>query len=158
MKRFKFVLNILFLALVFVSFAPVKASAATCKPEPGGGVKFLSLPTWYEYLDGEDSSGKCVPELSGCASNKTGTCDVQSGVDLSKIWLIALAVLDLLLRLGGFLSVGMVIFGGIKYVTSQGQSDATKGARQTIINAFVGMAIILTASVAVRFIASLLQK
>ena len=132
-----------------------------CEPKSN----FLGLPTWYAYLPGkiENINGKeqCTPQLK-CVqkegdANSTANCDSQSGIDVSKLWLIALAILELLLRLAGLIAVFMVIYGGIKYITSQGQPDATKGARQTIINAMIGIVIAVIAAVSVNFGAKLLQ-
>lgn len=116
---------------------------------------FLGIPTWYEYL-----SDVCGTTSTGCTANTeaANTCHSESGFDLAVIWLVALAVVDILLRLGGFISFGIVMYGGFKYVTSQGQPDGTKAARQTILNAFIGIAIIIVASISVRFVASVLQK
>lgn len=131
-------------------------AAGACTPN---GVSFLGLPTWYKYLPGDtDKDGHCVPKISGCTSSVTGTCNAQSGVELANIWLIGLAILELLLRIGGLVAVGIVTFGGFKYITSQGSPDATKSARNTIVNAFIGIVIILIATVSVNFAAKLLQK
>ncbi len=143
---------------------PMRASAASCDPSKTNGnpIKFLGLPTWYQYLPGEtDPVGKCVPQISGCtvtADVANNTCIQSSGVDASKIWLIALAVLQFLLRIGGFIAFVMIIFSGFKYITSQGNPDATKAARQTIINAFIGMVISIIAAASVSFGVRLLQK
>lgn len=133
-----------------------------------GSVTFLGLPTWYTYLKLDDRqitdnktgvvSTVCSPQLScDSGSGPSDTCNAQSGIDISKLWLIVLAILELLLRLGGLLTVAMVIFGGVKYITSQGQPDATKNARQTILNALIGMAITTIASISVNFIANIIK-
>jgi hypothetical protein len=162
MKKLLFIFSSFALLIIIPVMRSNKAYALTpC--QPATNVKFLGIPTWYEYLDGQrqtDSlSGKetCTPVIS--CDNKTdpSICNGQSGVDTSKIWLIGLAIIDILLRIGGFIAVGMVIFGGFKYIVSQGNPDATKNARKTIINAFAGIAITLVASVSVNFIAKLIK-
>jgi hypothetical protein len=126
---------------------------------PSSSSNFLKIPTWYQYLDGALDGGrvvdgtivdqKCVPQL-----HKVGN---DGGIDLISIWLIGLAVIEILLRLTGLITVGMVIFGGFKYITSQGNSDATKAARGTIVNAFIGMVITIIAVISVNFVAILLK-
>jgi hypothetical protein len=113
---------------------------------------FLGLPHWYEYLGGvADARGNCVPSLD---RNLDGTV----GDNLNGVWLIGLAVLEILLRIAGMVGVGAVIFGGFKYITSQGNPDATKSARNTIIHAMVGVFIAVMAAITVNFAAtSLLQ-
>ena len=52
-----------------------------------------------------------------------------------------------MLRLVAILTIGFVIFGGFKYMTSAGSPDAAAKGRKTITNALIGM-VIATASVA----------
>lgn len=70
--------------------------------------------------------------------------------------LIALAVIDILIRVAAMLAVVMVVYGGFTLVTSQGTPDKIAGARKTILNAVVGLVIALVASQFVKFIAGLL--
>ncbi len=149
-------------SLLAIILLPTTANAAngvvSCDPTVGDSDLFLGMPHWYEYL----KSGKqlklensdtilsvCTPQFT----EKDG-----GGMQLIDIWLIALAIIGMLLRIGGIAALFMVIFGGIKYITSQGNPDATKGARQTIINAFIGIVITIIAAASVNFGAHLLQK
>ncbi|MEI7683329.1 MAG: pilin [Candidatus Saccharibacteria bacterium] len=108
---------------------------------PGGA--FFGLPHWYEYLDGETDSltGKCIPKIT----------------NINDFWAIALAAVDILLRIGGMLAVAYVIYGGFRYITSQGESDRTSEAKNTILNAIIGLVIILIAIVAVNFIGATIK-
>ncbi|MGH7238043.1 MAG: hypothetical protein ACREGF_05915, partial [Candidatus Saccharimonadales bacterium] len=72
---------------------------------------------------------------------------------LGAVWLIALAVLEDLLRIAGFAAVIMVIVGGIRYTTSNGDPQNTQAAKGTIINALIGLTIAIIASASVAFIA-----
>jgi ABC-type Fe3+ transport system permease subunit len=98
---------------------------------------FLGFPTWYEYLNGNTVNGVCSPQISG----------------LTDIWLIVAAAIEILLRVAALAAVGFVIFGGVQFLTSQGEPDATNKARQTIINALIGLVIAVLAAVIVNFIA-----
>jgi len=104
-----------------------------------GGGSFLGFPTWYEYLNGttDSATGACSPAITG----------------LSDIWLIVAAVIEILLRVAALVAVGFVIFGGVEFLTSQGEPDKTNKARQTLINALVGLVIAVLAAVIVNFIA-----
>ena len=104
---------------------------------PGGD--FLGFPKWYKYLNGvnDPTSHLCSPQLSS----------------INDIYLIVAAIIEMLLRIGTLLAVGFVIYGGIQYITSQGEPDKTSKARSTIINALIGLAISLTAAAAVSFFA-----
>lgn len=106
---------------------------------------FFGIPPWYKYL-----------VLSGrmAVDSTTGLCEIvgdfkwQNGGDVA---LIALALVDILLRVAGLVAVGFVVYGGIQYVSSDGAPDKTKAAQETIINALVGLVIALIASAAVAF-------
>lgn len=103
--------------------------------------KFLGvLPTWYEYLPVHYNA-------------TTDQCDIEMGSGLSsQYWLIGLAAIDILVRLAGFVAVIFVIYGAIRFITSQGEPENTKAARETIIHALIGVVIVLIAVPALRFI------
>lgn len=95
------------------------------------------IPTWYKY----------VP------------LDAECGLDLdlvnrpSQFWLIGLGVVDILLRIAGLVAIGFIVYGGFLFITSQGESEGLKRAKNTIINALIGLTIAITASGLVSFIA-----
>ena len=105
---------------------------------------FLGFPTWYHYLPGvvDATTGKCAPQLGS----------------LSDIWLILAAVIEILLRVAALAAVVMVIYGGVKYITSQGEPEATANARGTIINALIGLLLAVMAAAFVSFIAGSIHK
>jgi len=159
MKKLRLILASLFAIMMLAT--PLQAGAASaaevrpCDPTLSDKGQFLGIPHWYEYL----KSGKQL-YVNGIAD---GPCTPQlietdgGGVTLLDFWLIALAVIGILLRLTGIIALFMVIYGGFKYITSQGNPDATKGARETIINAFIGIVITIIAAASVNFGAILLQ-
>jgi hypothetical protein len=112
--------------------------AAAC----GRDKTFFGLPVWYKYLK--------VENLSVDTTLKNCRFVIEDSTDY---WLIGLAVIEMLLRLVGILAVGFVIYGGFRYLISQGEPDNTKKALQTIINALIGAAIAVIASAVVSFIA-----
>lgn len=54
----------------------------------------------------------------------------------------------------GAVSVIMIIIGGFRYIISAGDSSATKSAKDTILYAVIGLAVVLFAQVIVRFVIS----
>lgn len=98
------------------------------------GGDFFGFPKWYKYLS---RAADCSPQLSS----------------INDVYLIIGAIIEMLLRIAALLAVGFVIYGGIQYITSQGEPDKTSQARSTIINALIGLAISLTAAAAVTFVA-----
>jgi hypothetical protein len=107
------------------------------KCDPSGG-SFLAFPTWYRYLDGiVDVNGKCSPTING----------------LNDIWLIVAAIIEILLRVAAIATVAAIIYGAFTYTTSQGEPEATAKAKNTLINALVGLAIAVLAASIISFIA-----
>lgn len=111
--------------------------ASGCAPKKSS---LLGLPTWYEYLNGVKEPGP------------NGACSPAIG-SLNDIWLILLAVIDILLRIAAILAVAFIVYAGYKYTTSQGDSNKTAEAKDTIINALIGLAIAVSASLIVTFFA-----
>jgi hypothetical protein len=104
---------------------------------------FFFLPSWWEFLQPK------IDEIGHCAI----TLDNPSGkFDLSSIWGIGLAVLDMLLRIGGFLAVISIIIAGIQYITSTGNPEKGTSARKRLTNSLIGLAIMLIAAAVVSFI------
>jgi len=103
-----------------------------------GGGSFLGFPHWYEFLPGvTDSNHVCIPKISA----------------IGDIWLIVAAIVDILLRVGALAAVGFIIYGGIQFVTAQGEPDKATQARKTIVNALAGLVISIAAATVVTFVA-----
>lgn len=118
------------------------AATNTCKSNT-----FFGLIPWYQYLKvGPDQSGKCAVNIDLWSNGNSNTSN------LNAIWLIGLAIFDDLLRVAGMVAVGFIIYGGIRYMTSQGEPETTNAARGTIINALIGLAIAVIAATTVSFI------
>jgi len=91
------------------------------------GDRLLTLPAWFKGL----TDGEC--NIKSPEPGPTG---------LSKfIWTIALNVLEAMLQIVGYVSVGFIIAGGFKYMTSSGSTDGMTKARTTILNAVIGLGI-----------------
>jgi hypothetical protein len=97
---------------------------------------FFGLPSWYQYLKlGND-------------------CQVVDFTVPGDLILVALAIIDILIRLAGLVAVFFVIIGGIQYATSQGNPDDATKARNTIVNALIGLALTIVAVSFVSFLGS----
>ena len=109
--------------------------AASCANK---GVELI--PPWYKYLDGNtDADG------SHCTVQFNFPADIGS---------VGLALTEVLLRIGALVAVGYIIYGGIMYMTSQGEPDKAKGAQQAITNAVIGLVITIMATGVIAFIGS----
>lgn len=120
---------------------------------------FLGLPTWYKYLDTElDSTGRCAPVLGNGEDCVSGTEDVEcTGRKVNSALPIGLAVLEAMLRLAGMVAVVMIFVAGFRFITSDGSPDKAAGARKTVINAIIGLAIVVLSTGLVAFIGSRLS-
>lgn len=129
---------------------------------------FFGLSPWYAYLPctgkacgnpppTTPSKSPCVKFTKHDISNADGsTGGGLSATGLGAVWLIALAVLEDLLRIAGFAAVIMVIAAGIRYTMSGGDPQKTQAAKGTIINALIGLTIAIIASASVAYIAGVI--
>jgi hypothetical protein len=102
---------------------------------------FLGFKAWWYYLPSTDFGGCKIKDFNFLPAN--GRSDLV---------LILLAVVDDLLIVAGIVAVAFVLIGAFKYVSSQGDPESTAQAQKTIINALVGTAIAITATVFVNFL------
>lgn len=100
-------------------------------------------------------SGAKSQACSGISLHDNTPCDSASGTTLSDILKVALNILSIVV---GIIAVVMIIVGGIKYALSQGESNNTNSARNTIIYAIVGMVIVALAQIIVRFVFNNISK
>lgn len=84
------------------------------------------------------------------ASLNDGTCDPTASN--AKVSGTLAAVINILSLVLGVISVIMIIIAGIRFTTSQGDGNATAGARNTIIYAIVGIVIAVMAQFIVKFV------
>jgi hypothetical protein len=82
---------------------------------------------------------------SGADCSSTATAG-QSVTDLIK------KVINILSVIIGAVAVVMIIIGGFRYVTSGGNAESTKSARQTIVYAIIGLIIVALAQIIVHFV------
>lgn len=142
--RLTIVTLIAVLGVLIVFPVPVAQAAQNDQCHQTSG--FLGLPTWYEYLEvGPKGTDPCA--IVG------PTADGKFSVELA-LPRVGLAVIDILLRVAGMVSVVFVIASGFRYMTSQGEPENVKKAQASATNALIGLAIALLASSIVGFVGS----
>ena len=83
--------------------------------------------------------GSCsIPDIG-----KTGT---------EKVNAIIKTVIDIFSLVVGVVAVIMVIIGGLKYITSSGDSGNITGAKNTILYAIIGLVVVALAQFIVQFV------
>lgn len=112
---------------------------------------FLGLPTWYRYLELDSNCTVVGPSVA----KEDGT----TRLDMTKvITRVSLAIIDILMRVGGMVAFGFIVYSGFRFVMSQGNPDQEKAARETAINALIGMVITIFAVAIVTYIGNRLAS
>ena len=109
------------------------------------GVATVALPTVGYALTPQEEACQAVNGSAGCAG--TGV----AGGDLSPVIKIVINTTSIL---AGVLAVVMLIFGGIKYITSGGDSSKTTSAKNTIVYALIGLVIVAMSQFIVKYVLS----
>jgi type IV secretion system pilin len=123
----------------YKSFGIYMYFAAACDARPN----FFSFPTWYKYLPKRNPEVGIVNDQKICSPHIS---------NINDFWLVGLAVVEILLRIGVIAAIIFVMLGGMKYVNSRGNADKTESAKKTIVDALIGLVIAVAATAVVSFI------
>lgn len=96
---------------------------------------FFGIPPWYKYLKVQENN-QCAPEIE----------------HINQIWLIGIALLEIMMRVAVFAAIAFVVYGGIKYSASRGNAEKVENAKSTLIDALTGLVIAIVATAVVSFI------
>lgn len=66
-------------------------------------------------------------------------------------------VIDIFSVVVGVIAVIMIMVGGLKYITSSGDSNNVNGAKNTILYAVIGLVVVALAQIVVRFVLNLVD-
>jgi len=134
------ILITLALALGVTALSPAPASAANL---PGAvtqvaacsGGTFFGFPPWYACLQKDANGG---PKLT----------------KLEDLWLIAFPLLETGIKAAGYVAIGFIMWGGIRFIKSQGNPGEITASRDTIRDAVIGLIICISSVAIVQFLAS----
>ncbi len=88
-----------------------------------------------------------------CLSTNANSKDCPTGAEAeTSVNEIITTVINIFSLVVGVVSVIMIIIGGLKYITSGGDSGNVSGAKNTILYAIIGLVIVALAQVIVRFV------
>jgi len=124
------------LAIVFSVLPLIQSTAFAAKCKSEDGLTIISIKPWY--------SGLC----------KAGSDDVEITKIPNDLIVLGLNLLSIAVQLAGYAAVGLVIWGGIRYMLANGESSKIASAKTTIINALIGLLIVLIAITLVDFLIS----
>lgn len=96
--------------------------------------------------------GDC-PGIEGCLRQGAEKTDPNNTGDASeRVSTIIRLVINIFSLIVGVVAVIMIIIGGLKYITSGGDSGNVTGAKNTILYAVVGLIVVALAQILVRFV------
>ena len=105
------------------------------------------------------TGGAITPSLvyaEGCGTAescaRSGVDQVSSSGTSMTVGGIIKIIVDILLFVLGAVCVVMIVIGGIKYTTSQGDQTAVSSAKNTILYAVVGLVVAIAAYAIVNFV------
>ncbi len=113
-------------------------------------VTLLAVFGWTTVLSTPAHAALSDLACDGLRDATGETCD-GSGAETTISDTVRLGI-QILILLVTAISIVMIIIGGIRYVTSQGDPGSTKSARDTIIYAVIGLAIAAVAQIIVLFV------
>ncbi len=89
-------------------------------------------------------------EKGTCLNTTDTTCGTEDPEDAVNT--IITTVINIFSLVVGVISVVMIIIGGLKYITSGGDSGNVSGAKNTILYAIIGLVVVALSQVIVRFV------
>ena len=139
MKKIIIAMSLMIIGSLGVSMTfPNTSFAESNKCDKKG--RILTLKPWYDGLTKDD-----------CSIKDPGS-DADSQANF--IWKIVLNIVDDLLQLIGYTTVGYIMYGGFLMMTSNGAPDKAAHGRKTIMSAAIGLVIALSSVALVNFISS----
>ncbi len=79
-------------------------------------------------------------------------CGSDFGIAEEQISELIATAIDLFSLVIGIIAVVMIMVGGVKYITSQGDSGNVTAAKNTILYAIIGLVVVALAQLIVRFV------
>lgn len=115
----------------------------------------LGVPT--ASLSGIAQAATCTGQTNNINAGANAgfgvdTCDVQTTGGSQSIASVAKTAVNILSLIVGIAAVIMIIYGGLRYITSGGDSGSVGNAKNTIIYAIVGLIIVALAQLIVHFV------
>jgi len=110
----------------------------------------IVLPLGFVSIAHADTAALCTGASLDVGTTSTKSCtDTASQTSLNKIIKFALNLFSIIV---GIIAVVMITIGGLKYVTSGGDSQRVSGAKDTILFAIVGLVVVALAQIIVHFV------
>lgn len=87
--------------------------------------------------------------IDSCNENSTRICQTDSTTLANDV---IKPVINILLTVAGMIAVLMIVIGGIRYITSDGDSNRASQAKNTILYALIGLIVAVSSYAIVNFV------
>lgn len=111
-------------------------------------VPFAAPATGFAAVD---IQGKLCSSADSLTVDGTGDCSTTAG-GTDKVNNIIESIVNIFSVLVGVIAVIMIIWGGLRYITSGGDSGKITNAKNTIIYALIGLVVVALAQFIVKFV------
>jgi heme/copper-type cytochrome/quinol oxidase subunit 2 len=109
-----------------------------------------AIPVFAQDAQQQINAGLCTgSNLQFTEDTSTSDCSTSDATE--KVNNLIRTIFNLLSAIVGIVAVIMIIFGGLRYITSGGNDTSVTGAKNTILYAIIGLIIVALAQVLVRF-------
>ncbi len=127
----------------------------------GGTSLFAFSPLAPEVFAAADPSGICGNSTLGTLQNgtilvpdpKTGLCIPAKAGDANRpdtVNTLLIRIINIILSVSASFAILFIVIGGFRYITSAGNEEVAGKGRQTLVNAIIGLVIVILAYTIVR--------
>jgi hypothetical protein len=116
----------------------------------------VSAPTTVFAVDPQDGlcSGATELKISTNTTAGSSTKCKNDGASTNKVNSTITTAINVFSTIVGVIAVLMIIYGGLRYITSGGDSGKITNAKNTIIYALIGLVVVALAQFIVKFMLS----
>lgn len=111
----------------FAAFTPLADTASAACRE-----RVFTFPTWYNGV-------------------VDGSCEIKIREPV-QLWVIVMNGIEILLQVVAYAAAGFIMWGGFKYIKSEGDPGKISESKAAILNAVIGLVIALGSVAIVQFI------
>lgn len=129
--------------------------AAIALPVPAGAIDVFSGSCGGSNGQGNTGTGNNNGGANNGGGSSSSICGAASSDDAPDI---VKNIINTMLIVLGMIAVIMIVIGGIRYTTSNGDASQIKAAKETILYAVVGLVVAIMAFAIVNFVVGQLSK
>ncbi|MFZ2545318.1 MAG: pilin [Candidatus Saccharimonadales bacterium] len=112
----------------------------------------VAIPVGALNIYEKGCSGSSAPTVKGATGSSAGGAAICGAKDQDNVPDILKNVVNTILFVLGMVAVIMIVIGGIRYTTSNGEAGSIKGAKDTILYAVVGLVVAILSYAIVNFV------